>query len=233
MEPLSPLAPIITCVEAHASDPPRLRADAARNRARLIDAARELFAQRGLSVSMDDIARHAGVGVGTAYRRFSSREELIEALFDERMAEVLASVEGALANPDPWAGLVSLLEDQASMQATDRGLRELLFSPAELRERIAPVRARMLPMVEELIERAKATGQLRPDVATTDIPVVNYMLGASADFGGELSPELWRRFLGIVLDGLRARRDGPTPLAPDALEPAQVDEAVAGLHGRR
>src|SRR4051794_39660878 len=103
-----------------------LRADAARNRARLLEAARALFAERGLAVTMDEIARHAGVGVGTAYRRFASREELIAALFDDRIEQVIANAERALEDPDPWHGLVAFLEGQTAMQAEDRGLKELL-----------------------------------------------------------------------------------------------------------
>src|SRR3954467_11819009 len=101
-----------------------LRADAARNRARLIAAARELFAERGLNVTMDEIARHAGVGVGTAYRRFASREELIEALFDDRFEQIIANAERALEDPDAWHGLITFVESQIEMQAADRGLKE-------------------------------------------------------------------------------------------------------------
>lgn len=210
-----------------------LRADAARNRARLIEAARELFAERGLHVTMDEIARHAGVGVGTAYRRFASREELIGALFDDRIEQVLANAETAVADPDPWHGLVTMIESSIEMQAADRGLKELLFSPAELRDRVAVVRERMFPLVEQVFERARDAGMLRPDVSALDLPAINFMLGAAADLGGDVEPELWRRYATIVLDGLRARRDGPTPLAQRSLQPSQLDDAMANCHARR
>jgi AcrR family transcriptional regulator len=210
-----------------------LRADAARNRARLIEAARELFAERGLNVTMDEIARHAGVGVGTAYRRFASREALIEALFDDRIEQVIANVETAAADPDPWNGLVTMIENSIEMQAADRGLKELLFSPVELRQRVAVVRERMFPVVERVFTRAHEAGVLRDDVTALDLPVINFMLGSAADFGGEVEPGLWRRYVTIVLDGLRASREGPTPLAQRSLLPEQLDHAMANCRGRR
>jgi AcrR family transcriptional regulator len=197
-----------------------MRADALRNRDRLLAAARELFAERGLAVSMDEIARSAGVGVGTAYRRFASRDELIDALFDDRIEHLLAIARDALEDADPWHGLATFLERQIEMQAADRGLKELLFSPARLRQKMARVRSQLLPMVQELIERAQAAGDLRPDVSVTDLAPINVMLGATAD----LAPELWRRFLPLVLDGLRTRRDAPTDLAHPPLTRAQLDD---------
>ena len=210
-----------------------LRADAARNRERLIVAARELFARRGLAVSMDEIARHAGVGVGTAYRRFASREELIEALFEDRIEQVVANAERALEDPDPWRGFVRFLEAHMEMQSADRGLKELLFSPAELREKMAPVRERMRPLMEALIGRAQASGDLRPDISYTDVPGLGFMVGAAAELGGDIAPDLWRRYLELLLDGLRTRRDGPTPLAAPALAESQLDDALSNCVGTR
>jgi AcrR family transcriptional regulator len=210
-----------------------LRADAARNRARLLESARVLFAQGGLSVTMDEIARHAGVGVGTAYRRFASREELIGALFDDRIEQVVANAEAALEDPDPWHGLATFVEQQIELQAADRGLKELLCGPAVLRDRIASVRSRMLPLVEEIFERAKAAGDLRDDVTPLDMPAINHICGAAADLGGDVAPELWRRYVALLLDGMRARRDAPTPLPQPALAAEHLDEAMANRHGRR
>ena len=209
-----------------------LRADAARNRTRLLEAARELFAQRGLAVTMDEIARHAGVGVGTAYRRFASREQLIDALFDDRIEQLVANVEAAVADPDPWHGLVTMLERSIEMQAADRGLKELLFSPSELRARVAGVRDRMLPLIEQAFARARDAGMLRPDVSALDLPAITYMLGAAADLGGDVEPELWRRYVALMIDGLRARRDEFTPLPHGPLQPAQLDHAMANCYGR-
>src|SRR5215212_8386823 len=104
-----------------------LRADAERNRERILDAAREVFAERGLDVTLDEVARHAGVGVGTAYRRFPNKHVLIEALMIERIAELEATARECLADPDPWNGVATYLERALAQQAADRGLKEVLF----------------------------------------------------------------------------------------------------------
>src|SRR4051812_865828 len=177
-----------------------LRADAERNRTRLLDAARELFAERGLDVTMDEIAHHAGVGVGTAYRRFGSRDELIGALFEARMGEYVALAEDALAEPDAWAALARFLERSTAMQAADRGLKDLVFSHGHALERVARVRARLLPLVEQLVERAQAAGELRADLSARDMPLISLMLSNVVDFTCASDPELWRRYLALILD---------------------------------
>src|SRR3954451_20998189 len=106
---------------------PRLRADAERNRRRLLAAAAEVFARRGLEAGLDEIARHAGVGTGTVYRRFPDKSLLIDALFESRFQDLVAVAESALVMDDPWAGLVWFLERSITMQQADRGLKELLF----------------------------------------------------------------------------------------------------------
>ena len=172
-----------------------MRADAVRNRDRLLQAARELFAERGLNVSMDEVARHAGVGVGTAYRRFASRMDLIDALVDERVAEVEDNIEHALEAEDPWEGFVRFLEAHVAIHVADRGLRELFQSHGHLEERLEPVRARLGPRLELILERAGLT-----ELGLQDVAVITQMLTAAADAGGD-----WRRYLKIVLAGLDAR----------------------------
>jgi AcrR family transcriptional regulator len=206
-----------------------LRSDAARNRERVMQAARELFAERGLDVTMDEIARHAGVGVGTAYRRFENREALVEALFDDRIADYVALAETALADPDPWNGLVAFLETSVAMQAADRGLKDLLLGQAHTLERMARVREQMLPRLEELIGRAHAAGVLRPDVGVLDLPLLSLMLGRVIDLG---EPDLWRRYLPLLLDGLRAGTAPRSELPVPALDREQLDAALACLRPR-
>src|ERR1700680_1616117 len=99
-----------------------LRKDAERNRQRILEAARELFTEQGLGVTLNDIAHFAGCGVGTVYRRFPDKEQLIDALFEERVGELVACAEAALSNPDPWEGFVGFLEYGLRLQAQDRGL---------------------------------------------------------------------------------------------------------------
>jgi AcrR family transcriptional regulator len=185
-----------------------LRRDASRNRDRLLQAARELFAERGLDVPMDDIADRAGVGVGTAYRRFANRDEIIDALFEDRMADYVALAEAALAEPDPWAGLVTFLERSLAVQAADRGLKELLMRDRRTLDRVASARKRLLPLLGRIVARAHEAGVLRPGVTADDVGMLSHMLGTTADF----APDLWRRYLPLVLDGLRA--GAPLPGEP-------------------
>ena len=189
-----------------------LRADAERNRRRIMDAARELFADRGLDVTLNDIARHAGVGVGTVYRRFPDKELLIEALFEERLAELEAIALAGLAMADPWEGIVATLTGVLELQEADRGFKELILSVGRRRDGIAPIRARMAPVVAELMARAKAAGQLRGDIGPQDFPLLQILLGAVIDVSRDASPGLWRRYLEADPPG-HARRAGPAAAA--------------------
>jgi AcrR family transcriptional regulator len=215
-------------VTAHLERP--LRRDASRNRERALTAARELFAERGLDVTMDEIARHAGVGVGTVYRRFPQREQIIQALFEQRMEDFLALSERSLADPDAWHGLVEFLEQGLAMQAADRGLKELLAGHGHGGGSGKRMRERVIPMIEQLVARAQAAGALRPDVGALDLPMVSLMIGQVIDFTHEVEPELWRRYLALLLDGLRTEGSA-LPLAP--LDPAQLDAAIETLHPSR
>ena len=203
-----------------------LRRDAERNRERILSAAAVAFAEGGLSVTMDEIARRAGVGVGTVYRRFPDKELLIEALFEQRLEELVELAEGALAHDDPWDGLVAFLERLLAVQACDRGLKEVALSTAHGQERVRRARGRLAPVVRTLIERAQAAGVLRPDVVGPDVALVQFMLAAVIDYSADVHPDVWRRMLAIVLDGLRARRDGPSPLPTPPLDDAQLDRAM-------
>ena len=213
--------------------PRPLRADAARNRARLLAAAREVFAERGLDATMDQVARRAGVGVGTAYRRFRNRDDLIAALFEERLEEFMAILDAALADDDPWRGLSAFLERSMEMQAEDRGFKELMLQSAEGPERMRRFRAQVRPLVGELVRRARDAGELRPDVVEDDIVLVSLMTGAVSEFAQGVEPRLWRRSLALQLDGLRARRDGSTPLPVGPLDAAQVERALAARRPTR
>ena len=203
-----------------------LRKDAERNRRRILDAARELFAQRGLGVTLNDIAHHAGVGVGTVYRRFPDKDELIEGLFEERMAELVGLGEAALADPDPWAGLTGFLQGSSELQCADLALKELVCGSGGL-ERIARIRARLLPMAEELVRRAQRDGSLRADVSPQDIPILQVMTGSIIDASRGVEPELWRRYLGILLRGISARPEDEPALPGEPLGVEDVDRVMS------
>jgi AcrR family transcriptional regulator len=203
-----------------------LRADAERNRQRLLAAAKELFAERGLEVTLDEIARHAGVGTGTAYRRFPNKDALIEALMADRLQELAAIARECLEDPDAWRGLAGYFERALALQAGDRGLTEVLFSPGRGRDRVAHARRSLAPIVTKLVRRAINAGVVRSDIATSDVPVINFMLNTVVDFGRDVEPELYTRYLAIVLDGLRPR-DDLAPLPVDALAVPEFQEALA------
>jgi AcrR family transcriptional regulator len=200
-----------------------LRRDAARNRQRVLKAASEVFTERGLDVSLDEVARHAGVGVGTVYRRFPTKEDLVEALFVDRIEAVAALAEDAAEAPDPWSGLVHFMEQAAEMLAGDSGLRQLLMFATYGGDRVWYARQRNAPVVTKLVERVQAAGQLRSDVQPTDIPFILFMLADAAQFARGVRPEIWRRYLTLVLDGLRPGREGVTPFPVAALRPDEME----------
>jgi AcrR family transcriptional regulator len=203
-----------------------LRRDAERNRQRILEAAREAFAEEGLSVTLDEIAQRAGVGVGTVYRRFPDKEQLIAALFEDRMEEFAVLAEECLQADDAWDGLVRFLESATQQHACDRGFKEVALSGVHGLERVARARQLMFPLVSRLVARAQADGSLRADIEPTDMPLLQVMLGSLSECTRSSDPEIWRRFLGIITDGLRTRRDEPTPLACDALTPEQTQNTM-------
>jgi len=180
----------------------------------------------GGSDAETDVARHAGLGVGTAYRRFASRDELIGALFDERMREIVAIADDALAAAEPWEGLVGFLERLVAVQAADRGLKEVLLGSTVGREGVRRVREQMQPRVQEIVRRAHAAGVLREDVDGSDLPLVQLMLGAVAEVAAPDRPDLWRRFLALLLDGLRADGAPRGPLEEPPLGSAAVEDVL-------
>lgn len=183
-------------------DRPPLRRDAERNRARILAAARKLIAERGLDVGYDDIAREAEVGVGTVYRRFPTRGELFQELFHDRVDAVVEIAEAALAVEDPWLGLCQFMRCNFELQSTDRGLREFLLGRADGAELGQRSRERIQPLVTELVARAQAAGRLRDDLGESDIAVILAMIGGLIDAALPVDPELWRRYLAIVLNGM-------------------------------
>jgi AcrR family transcriptional regulator len=213
--------------ELSAPDRP-LRADAERNRVKILAAAREVFADRGFVASLDDIAAHAGVGVGTVYRRFPDKDALIEALFEERLGDIAEIGRRALAAKDPWDGFISFMTEGIALQAKDRGLKQAMHARGG--DRVQRARATIMPIAGELIARAQRTGALRADLDLTDVPLINMMISAIADLTRDVSPEVYRRMLQLVFDGLVTRRSMPTPLPADAIKHAELAAAIA-KHG--
>jgi AcrR family transcriptional regulator len=205
-----------------------LRADAERNRLKILAAAHEVFADRGFAASLDDIAAHARVGVGTVYRRFPDKDALIDALFEKRLEDVAAIGRRALAAEDPWQGFIAFMTEGIGLQAQDRGLRQAMLSRGH--DRVEQARATIIPIASELIARAQQNGALRADLALTDIPLINMMVSATADLTRDVSPDAYRRMMQIVFDGLASSRSAPTPLPADPIDHDQLAVAIA-THG--
>jgi len=179
-----------------------LRADARRNRQKVLAAARAVFAEQGRDAQMDDIARKADVGVGTVYRHFPTKEALLLALGDEMFDVVAAHAREMLALDDPWEAFLAVLWFGAEKTAGDRAFTEIMAAtPKTPRE--CPGRDDLLASVGELMRRCQEAGKMRPDVIIDDIPLVMCGIG-SASHMPHPSSSAWRRHLGIVLDGLRA-----------------------------
>ena len=194
--------------------PRPLRGDAQRNRDRLLAAARELFAARGVDVAMADIARHAGVSNGTLYNRFPTRADLIEAVFTDRLETMAALARQALADDDPWRGLAGYLTAVCELQATDRGFNEVAArgmppSPAARRFQEEGQAA-----ITQLLDRAKRAGVLRDDLALADLAFVIWGISRTVELTAGFAPRLWRRHLALLLDGFRAEGAHPLPEPP-------------------
>jgi AcrR family transcriptional regulator len=209
-----------------------LRRDAERNRRRVLEAARELVAERGLDVTLDDVARHAGVGVGTVYRRVSGKEELVEALFEEHLDQLVARARRELGQDDPWEAFAGLLAGLTEELVCDHGLREVMLSGTYARERAVKVRAELVPVTQAIVRRAQEAGVLRPDFRETDIPAIGLMLGSVRHYTQPVRPEAWRRHLAFLLDGLRLR-PGLTPLSEPALTHPELDRLAGVMDGRK
>jgi len=191
-----------------------LRADAERNRARILAAAAEVFADRGLDVSLDEIAAHAGVGVGTVYRRFPDKDALIDALFEEKIDRAVELADRALEIEDPWEAFTTFMRGMCRMQAGDRGFKDALLIPGPGRKRVAAARERIAPRAMKLLARAQEAGGLRGDVAYEDISVLLWTTGRVVDATRDIAPEFWRRYLALTVDGLRAGAASPLPRPP-------------------
>lgn len=214
-----------------------LRKDAARNRTRVLEAARELFAVKGLEPNLNDVAHHAGVGVGTVYRRFASKEELLEAIFEDGLNQLTALAESALRQPDSWQAFTDYTVQMCEVMATDRGLREIAFSKAYGGDRVTAAKDRLSPVVSRLVERAQADGGLRPELSHTDMPVLALLAGTVSEFAGHVDADLWRRYVDVLLDGMRQRgeqqRIPVEALDDDALDTAMQTWEPAGPPSHR
>jgi AcrR family transcriptional regulator len=191
-----------------------LRADAQRNLVRVLDAAHEVFAEQGIDVPVTEIADRAGVGVGTIFRRFPTKDDLLVAVVEHRTAQLIEVADAALEQPDPGAALRRFMETAAAMQISDRCWCDAsgtdLFNRAGIRELVDVLVSKM----DALLSRAQASGHVRNDLRALDLPVLLMGVAKSGLLLEDAAPGAWKRYLGIVFDGLRPEAARPLPRRP-------------------
>ncbi|WP_203710523.1 TetR/AcrR family transcriptional regulator [Asanoa siamensis] len=196
----------------------RLRADAERNRQRIIDAARRVFAAQGVHAPVEEIAKEAGVGIGTLYRRFPDRIELVEAVFLDRVEGYLAAAEEARKIDDPWLAFRTYLEQLGAMQAQDVTVTDVLTLTMPAPGALEQVRNRLYATQNRLIRAAQRQGTLRADFTPEDIVLLLIANGAIVRQLGADLPGSAPRFLALALDALHTRNPSPLPDPPPAAE---------------
>jgi AcrR family transcriptional regulator len=205
-----------------------VRKDVARNRGLLMQSAEEVFAERGSEVTLEEIARHAGVGVATAYRHFASKQAIVEAMFESRISKFLAVLHECESIADPREAFETCLYRICELQATDRGMREAISENHGI-DTVAQFRERGKPIFERLFYHAKQAGAFRPECEPSDIVVAFWMIGKVSDATTRISPEQWRRQLHFLLDGLRAEAGPRQPPTTPALSMEQIEIIMASI----
>ena len=203
-----------------------LRADAARNRRQIIKAARELYGRRGLDAPLDEIARLARVGNATLYRHFPSRCTLAAAVFADTLCRVIDAASRALDDPDPWHAFAGHVRFLAQLQATDRGLADLLITEVTGAPQLEELRSRALQDFTRIAGRARASGALRADFTPEDLVLLLMANAGLVERTTDAAPTAWQRFIDLALDGLHAPAATPaTTAAPDraALRQAMIN----------
>jgi AcrR family transcriptional regulator len=209
-----------------------LRADAERNRVRILAAAARVFAERGLDGTLHDVAEAAGLGVGTVYRRFPDKEALVEALFETEIERIAELAEQAGRQPDAWEALVGFLRRTSAEQAEDRGLHEVLNSTGFGQDRVAAARSRIMPTVAGMLARAQEQGSARPDIEAADLGMLVMMVSSLAQYVQEARSDAWVRYFELMIDALRAQ-PGQTPLPVPALSETELTCAMANFKQKR
>jgi AcrR family transcriptional regulator len=202
-----------------------LRADARRNRQRVLEAASAAFAESGGKTQIEDIAHLAGVGVGTVCRHFPTKDALLQAVLTELYQRLLAEAQDALAEPDAGSAFVTFVLNMADLHRSNRALAEQMANHLDLPDGALALKAAIRSAITELLERAQAAGAIRDDIGPADIAVLFSGIAQAAAVASDVDATLRRRYLAIVLDGLRPI--DPSPLPGEALS----FEALAHLRG--
>jgi AcrR family transcriptional regulator len=224
------MSPELPPTATTASAPARpLRRDAQRNRDSLLAAARAVFAEHGMQASLEQVAKRAGVAIGTLYNHFPARLDLVQEVFAGKLATWVAAAEQALSMDDAWEGLCLFLETMCELQARDRGFND--FASIRLPENacLAGQQTRIHDLGVRIVERAQEQGRLRPDLAPEDLAFIIWSHSRIIEATDGIAPHAWRRHLYLMLDGFRAERAHPLPEPP--LTPTQLYRAMLRLGG--
>ncbi|SCK23283.1 transcriptional regulator, TetR family [Streptomyces sp. WMMB 714] len=206
-----------------------MRRDAQRNREAVLAAAREVYAEQGVEAPLDVIARRAGVGNATLYRRFPDRASLIEAVFHDMLTATVGAGEEARRAEDPWNGLVSYVEHLFAGLAADRGATDLLTTGVEGVPTLDALHAHNAETFRGLLARCVTEGTARDDLSVEDLLFALAVVGRAVPAAEAASPGSWRRLLALFVDGLR--REGASPLPAEPLTGDQLAGALRELHG--
>ena len=191
-----------------------LRRDAQERRAKLIEAAQREFAAHGVDASLEKIARDAGVSIGTLYRHFPTRVDLLMAAFRPRVQEFLDGAAKAMAMDDPWEGFVYYLENLFAVQAGDRGFNDFLSRRFTANEETERIHDEMCQQIEDVLTRAQGAGEARTDITLADVVNLIWSAGRIIEATSATAPNAWRRYLYLMLDAYRAERAHPNPEPP-------------------
>ncbi|MFD3993395.1 TetR/AcrR family transcriptional regulator [Streptomyces sp. NPDC058583] len=201
-----------------------LRADAERNRQLVLATAGRMFAEHGIGVTLNEIAREAGLGVGTVYRRFPDLQALIDALYAERFSSFLQLAIDAGQQEDPGHALRHYLLAAASRRAEDPALEVIIEHASLDQPEIAEMRDELGRHVDGLVEQAVAAGAVRADFTSSDAYNVLYMLGTVADRTEKFAPGNWRRYAEVLLSGFGLEAESAERTA--AMTDEQMRQAV-------
>jgi AcrR family transcriptional regulator len=197
-----------------------LRRDARESREKLIAAAQAEFAARGVDASLEKVAREAGVAIGTLYRHFPTRLDLLVAALGPRLQEFVDGAEKAVKMDDPWEGFVAYLENLFAVQAGDRGFNDFLSRRFPGNAETEQIHDMMCRQIEDVLARAQDAGKARPDITQADIVNLIWSNGRIIDATSAKAPTAWRRQLYLMLDAYRAERAHSIP------EPPMTDEQL-------
>lgn len=204
----------------------RLRPDVERNRKRIIAASREVLAAKGINAGFNEIAHHAGLGVGTMYRNFPDRDVLLEAVLRDEVLALISVIESGLKEPQAWDGLVRAFRYAVESSIVNRGLRDAVFSSEIGQGRMEVHRDQINLPLQALLERAQKEGSVRADLTTVDIVMLMHMLMEFGHRSVAIAPDAYKRYLNLVIGSFRTSPENAT-LGPD------ITEADAVMIARR